>query len=154
MSSSILKGGGDHFCIKHPENETMLLYCAWPWGPCSSATRQNVKNSLWTFCCTQKWSLSLSSKLWQEIKVKLGRHSLHLKVQNCSATKNIPYRIFITPKNVVFPMIRYLLSGDSSFGMLITSAILSDVWVSHYIHHVSYIMSGEPLMCTIHLYPD
>jgi len=64
------------------------------------------------------------------------------------------YRIFITPKNIAFPTIWNLLLGDSSSGMLITSDIFSDVWVSHYTSCFC-LMSGEPLnMCTTYQYPD
>jgi len=45
-------------------------------------------------------------------------------------------------KEYWFPTIRNLLFEDSSSGMLITSDIVSDIWISHYIHHVSYLMSG------------
>jgi len=49
-----------------------------------------------------------------------------------------------TPKNIAFPTVRNILSGDFTSGILITSDILSDVWVSQFIHHVSCLMSGEP----------
>jgi len=50
------------------------------------------------------------------------------------------YRIFITPKNIVFGTIEILISGDSSSGKLITSDILS------------YLMSGLLIIRQVFLF--
>jgi len=80
-------------------------------------------------------------QVWDQVRgfsFGYGNVSLVFTLVSC----NIPilkkklaeiYRIFITPKNIVFPTIENLISGDSSSGKLVTSDILSDVWVSHYI---------------------
>jgi len=43
--------------------------------------------------------------------------------------KHVSYNT--TPKNIVFLTIENVISGDSSSGKIVTSDILSDVWVPH-----------------------
>jgi len=83
--------------------------------------------------CTMRWNVMWISKvvaIRDQVSTCLEM-SLAGLWNKQSIVLKILHRIFITTKNIVFPLVRNLLPGDSSSGNLITSDILSNVWVSH-----------------------